>query len=476
MFHLCSERLFLHGSVRSRIWIGLWILVAGFTCQLQANPGNIRNWLADPEFQVAYSRSGQFVVAAPRHLASAPPPSPFSARDPALVELSVQTLVISCEVIKNRLLHTLGQPDAWLGRIHVVINLAMTNGQPAIIGGRPFRDGWHYQIDLPAFTEPVKVVRTVVHTLLLELANRNANLRSAEIPLWLSEGLTQHLVQSSPAPLVVPRPRTPVRQMHVGWDQRQPAPHDPLEPVRRRLQEHEALSFTRMGEIEYEHMSDGIWQSFQASSHLFVDQLLHLPHSRGMLINMLLLLPHHLNWQIAFLRAFRPHFPRMLDAEKWWSVALVRFSGLDAVHAWSVPVALDKLHDVLHPMVLVAHHPRDLPERTQLSLQQMIDRFDYLKQRILLQDLSRQLALLRVRMPLSVASILDEYRRTIDQYLERRDRAGMTRSLPGLPPLNSDRLVHETIQKLDQLDQRRAALALDHPVASPAQPTQHPGS
>jgi hypothetical protein len=453
-------------------------MVAGITCQLQANsnPGSVRHWLADPEFQVAYSRSGQFVVAAPRHLASAPPPSPFSPRSPGLVELSVQTLVVSCETIKNTLLHTLGQPDAWMGRIHVVINPAMTNGQPAIIGARPFLDGWHYQMDLPAYTEPVKVVRTVVHALLLELANRNAYLRSAEIPLWLSEGLTQFLVQSSPAPLVVPRPRTPVRQVHVGWDQRPPTPRDPLEPVRDRLQEHAALSFTRMGEMESDHLSEELWRTFQASAHLFVDQLLQLPHSRAMLVNMLLLLPHHLNWQIAFLKAFRPHFPRMLDAEKWWSVVLVRFSGLDAVHAWSVPVALDKLHDVLHPMVLVTHHPKDLPERTQLSLQQMIDRFDYLKQRILLQDLNRQLALLRVRMPLPVVSILDDYRRTIDQYLERRDRAGMTRSLPGLPPLDSDRLVHETLQKLDQLDQQRAALALDHPVASPAQPTSQPGS
>jgi hypothetical protein len=217
-----------------------------------------------------------------------------------------------------------------------------------------------------------------------------------------------------------------------------------------------------MGEIDTDQLTAENWLTFQASAHLFVDQLLLLPHSREMLVNLLLKLPHHLNWQIAFLKSFRPHFPRMLDAEKWWSVVLVHFTGLDSVNAWSVDIALARLHDTLHPPVLVAKNPKDLPERAHLSIQEMINQFEYLRQRILLQDLNRQLGFLRVRMPLSVVPILDAYRRTIEDYLQRRDRAGMTRSLPGLPALNADRLVAEILQKLNELDQQRSALAANH--------------
>jgi hypothetical protein len=439
-----------------------WTL-ALVACALPGQTADLRQLLADPEFQIARSSSGQFVVAAHRSLASAPAPSRFATRATNLVELSTDTLVISCEAIKNALLRTLHLPDIWHGRIHVILNPAMTNGQPAFIGARPFIDGWQYQVDLPPSSDPIHVIRGMVHVLLLELANRNAGLRSAEIPLWLSEGLTQHLIRSSQSPLVMPRPRTNIREVQVGWHQRHPAFRDPLESVRARFQTHAALSFTRMGEIEAEQLVGENWQTFQASAHLFVNQLLHLHRSHEMLVNLLLELPHHLNWQIAFLKTFRPHFPRMLDVEKWWSVVLVHFTGLDSVNAWPVDIALARLHDTLHPPVLIARQPKDLPERANLSIQEIISQFDYLRQRILLQDLNRQLGFLRVRMPIPVVPILDAYRHAIDDYLNRRDRSGMTRSLPGLPAMNADRLVAEILQKLGELDHERTALAADHP-------------
>jgi hypothetical protein len=452
---------------RSRLVFILLAMITSCGLGIPAHTADLRQLLADPEFQIARSSSGQFIVAAHRSLANAPAPSRFADRGTNLVELSTDTLVVSCEAIKSALLRTLQLPDAWHGRIHVILNPRMPNGQPAFIGARPFSDGWQYQVDLPASSDPIHVVRGLVHVLLLELANRNAGLRSAEIPLWLSEGLTQHLLRSSPSPLVMPRPRTTVRQVQVGWDQRPPAIRDPLQPVRERLQTHAALSFTRMGEVDSDQLSSEIWPTFQASAHLFVDQLLLLPRGREMLVQLLLELPHYLNWQIAFLNSFRPHFPRMLDAEKWWSVVLVHFTGLDAVNAWSVEIALARLQDTLLPPVLVARQHKDLPERAQLSIQDIINQFDYLRQRILLQDINRQLGYLRVRMPIPVVPILDGYRRTIEDYLDRRDRTGMTRSLPGLPPMNADRLVAEILQKFDDLDRQRSTLAADHPEREP---------
>jgi hypothetical protein len=436
-----------------------------------ANASDLRQLLANPEFQVVRSSSGQFVVAAQRSLASAPAPSRFANRATNQVELSTDTLVVSCEAIKSALLRTLQVPDAWQGRIHVVLNPRMTNGQPAFIGAKPFVEGWQYQVDLPLSSEPIKIVRGLVHVLLLELANRNAGLRSAEIPLWLAEGLTQHLFHSSQIQLVVPRPRTTVRQVQVGWDQRQAAIFDPLHQVRDHLQSHAALSFARMGEFDSDQLFDEAWPTFQVSARLFVDQLLSLPNGRAMVARLLQELPHHLNWQVAFLKTFRPHFPRMLDVEKWWSVVLVHFTGLDSLNSWPVDTALLRLHEALHPPVLVAKQPRELPERDYLSIQNIIQQFDYLRQRILLQDLSQQLGFLRPRMPLPVVPIIDEYRRTIADYLGRRDRSGMSRSLVGLPHLNADSLVQDTLRRLDDLDHQRAILAAQHPGPSPTPTT-----
>jgi hypothetical protein len=149
----------------------------------------------------------------------------------------------------------------------------------------------------------------------------------------------------------------------------------------------------------------------------------------------------------------------MLDVEKWWSVVLVHFSGLDSANAWSVEVALDKIGQALAPPVLINEKPQALPRRVNLPVQEIIDRFDYLRQRLLLQDVIRQLQVLRVFTPPSVVSLLDDYRHALENYLDQRDRAGVGRSLAGLPTLNADRLVHATVEKLNNLDRRRAELA-----------------
>jgi hypothetical protein len=74
-------------------------------------------------------------------------------------------------------------------------------------------------------------------------------------------------------------------------------------------------------------------------------------------------------------------------------------------------VALDKIGQAITPPVLINENLRTAPPR-QPPPQEIIDRFDYLRQRILLQDVIRQLRFLRVFTPPSVVSLLDDYRRT----------------------------------------------------------------
>jgi hypothetical protein len=408
-----------------------------------------------PTLRTVRSTSGQFIVGVPSDFSS----SPSRSTNSALTELSPHTLVVTCERIKGLLLRELGLADYWFYPIHVLVNPAMPHDEPPAIGVRLFTDGWQYQLQVPGWIDSQKLVRGIVQVLFLELANRTASNRSAEIPLWLLEGFSQHLTASSPADLVVGHPSLTINGVQVRWQNRSPAVREPLKDVRERLQDYAALSFTRMGEIDPTLMSEETWKTFQASSHLLVSQLLTLPNARAQLGVMLAQLPHHLNWQIAFLNAFHQRFPRMLDVEKWWSVVLVHFSGLDSANSWSVDVALTKIGQTITPPVLINQKPQDLPRRVNLSLQEIIDRLDYLRQRILLQDIIRQMRVLRVLTPPSVVPLLDDYRRVLESYLDRRDRVGIARSLPGLPPMSSDRLVRETIDKLNTLDQRRSDLA-----------------
>lgn len=82
----------------------------------------------------------------------------------------------------------------------------------------------------------------------------------------------------------------------------------------------------------------------------------------------------------------------------------------------------------------------------------------------------RQLRVLRVLTPPSVVSLLDDYRRVLEIYLEQRDHAGVGRSLSGSPALNADRLVHATIEKLNTLDRQRAELAASATSTAAADP------
>ncbi len=82
-----------------------------------------------------------------------------------------------------------------------------------------FKNGWQYRVDLPNVVERPRYVRAIVQVLLLELANRTAQGRGAEIPLWLVEGFSQLLLASSEVEIILPPPRAaaerPQLQRHV---------------------------------------------------------------------------------------------------------------------------------------------------------------------------------------------------------------------------------------------------------------------
>ena len=401
------------------------------------------------------SSTSQFIVRGPT-LSQLYTNAPVG--DSALVELDPNILAVTCERIKQALLRELTLPDLWRGRIYIEIYSAWSTNQVPVILAKPYLDGWHYQMELPAWIDTTKLVRGLTQVLLLEIANRGAGLRSAEIPLWLSEGLSRQLIESSELDLVLAQPKWNFNHVNVTWQARQAIRRDPLKDARERLQSHAALTFAKLGDTLPDPVPEETWKTFQASAQLFVNQLLQLPGGRATLVELLYEMPYYLNWQSAFLSAYRAWFPRLLDVEKWWAVVLVHFTGQDPTQAWSIPLALQKLDETLHPPALVSTQRKDMPQRAKLSIQQIITDWDYLRQRIALKGVTAQLLVVRFKTPPELLSLVDDYRATIENYLNKRDQVGFARSLPGLPPMRADLLVRDVVRRLNELDEIRALL------------------
>ena len=138
---------------------------------------------------------------------------------------------------------------------------------------------------------------------------------------------------------------------------------------------------------------------------------------------------------------------------------LVHFTGQDPTQAWSMPVALQKLDETLHPPALVSTDLKSMPHRARPPVQQIITDWDYLRQRIALKAVTSQLLVVRFKTPPELLSLVDEFRATIDNYLARRDTVGFARSLPGLPAMRADLLVRDVVRKLNELDEKRASFA-----------------
>jgi len=63
-----------------------------------------------------------------------------------------------------------------------------------------------------------------------------------------------------------------------------------------------------------------------------------------------------------------------------------------------MPVALQKLDEALHPPVLVSASRKDMPQRTRMSVQRIINEWDYLRQRIVLKGVTAQLFSVRLEV------------------------------------------------------------------------------
>jgi len=401
------------------------------------------------------SHSGQFMIHAER---SSPPPgmAAILATNRNLVRLEPALVGVSCERIKQILLRELGATAPWRGRIYVELRPARAAGQTITVTSEHFKDGWQYQVQLPDVVERDRYTRAMVQVLLLEFANRRSNGRLAEIPLWLTEGFSQRMLTSNESGIILLPPRETVNGLTFTTTRITERVGDPVAQARRQLRDRPPLSFEQLSWQADDEMPAAAAEVYRASAQLFVGELLCLTDGRACLSAMLTRLPQYHNWQLAFLDAFRSHFERPLDVEKWWALCCVQSPERGLARNRPAEGSWNDLDQALRTPAPARTGATTQAARADVSLQTIIREWDRVQQTQVLPSKLRELDLLRSRASPDLAVLVQEYRQVLEAYLQNQHWT-RPRTLFGTRPSLSS-VAGETLQRLDALDARREAL------------------
>jgi hypothetical protein len=403
---------------------------------------------AVPESNIVAIRSrgnGQFIAYGVPRPSSLQFSAPQEGR--VLLRLDPMLLVVICDRVKQALLQELQCPDQWRGQILINIRFTASTNQPVLIDARTFTDGWQARMQVPDEIESSKLVRVLVQTLLLEMANRQSQSSLTEVPLWMVEGLTR-LILLTEGNSFLPQPQTRQVQVQIKTD--------PLKAIRAGLRDRLPIAFNELCFPAPDQLVGEPWQGYQTSAALFMYELMRLPKGGLCLLNMLARLPQHLNWQTAFFENFGEYFQRPLDVEKWWAIAVQNALGREQWQGWSMATSYDKLDEILHVPVQIRTSPQSLPNATQVSLQTFLQQWDYPVQHELLQRKISQLKAAQINMAQPLANLTEHYRLALETYLQNRDQnaaGGPPRK--GQVPVRPQSLVNAAVKQLILLDKQR---------------------
>ena len=446
---------------RRTVWVVAVAVVLGASWGLaNAQPAN-------PDLVSARSHSGQFIVYAGR---ASTLPSPVSrlATNQNFVQLEPTLATVSCERIKQVLMRELGATASWRGNIYLVLYPARGAGDTITVTSERFKDRWQYRVDFPDVVERSRYVRVVVQVLLLELANRTAEARAAEIPLWFIEGFSQLLLASNEVEIILPPPRTTVNAVKFSATLVNARKQTLREQAQKKLHGRPPLTFENLSWPAEDELSGDAGDLYSGSAQLFVGELLRLPDGRACLRAMLAQLAQHYNWQFAFLRAFHASFERPLDVEKWWALSLVRASGRGVAQTWSLEESWQKLDQTVRAAVQVRTGANELPLHADVTLQRIICEWDTVRQTQALNNTLRELGLLRLRIAQEFVGLVQDYCQALETYLQQRDHTG---SVLSTKTASRRRAIAGAVQQLDALDARRQAL---RPAPKPVAESQTP--
>lgn len=417
-----------------------------------------------PSSSVTRSYSGQFIVASTAAPALYQRLSDLETNR-NFVHLDATLVPVSCERIKQNLWRDLALQEPWRGKIFIRLYPARSAGDPIEIGSEHFRDGWQYQVKVPNVVERMRYVRAVVQVVLLEIANRTSSGRPAEIPVWLTEGLSRRLLSSSEIEIILPPPRANDSGLHLTSatvDARQ----NPLSHAHEVLCAGEPLSFQQLSWPSDDYLGGQGEDLYGSTAQVFVTRLLRLPDGRAHLLEMIRELPQHYNWQFALLKAFHADFQRPLDVEKWWTLQWVHFTGRELAQTWAPEESWQKLDETIRSAVQIRAGTNDLPLSAEVALQTIIRQWDRSRQTQALQVKVRELGLLRLRLAPEHVPLADGYRQTLTDFLNERDHTGF---LPFRKGAVRRHITEATLRQLDELDAQRTKLRAEQKSPQPVQ-------
>jgi len=378
------------------------------------------------------------------------PARPLAAiTNPSTITLEPSLVVVSCERLKSLFLLELGLDDRWQGKISLMLYPFWPEDRQPQIAALYHPDGWNYELALPQTIQQQVLVRAVIETLLLELANRNAASHCAEVPAWLVEGLCAHL-QAFSLPTFILQPDRQIASDNVKLQG--------LNLVRNQLRRHDGLTFQQLSWPAGTDLTGEGLELYRGCSQLFLEKLLELPDGKDCLRKMLRQFPDHLNWQTAFLLAFHSHFDQLLDVEKWWALSRVNFSQAQAASSATAQEARKRLRDSLDVPVQIRLDPARIPSAAKVTLQEVIAQWPPLDTAEALRRAVEQLLALQPRAPADLRPLVDLYLKTLLDYLRQSQVNSLGWGLGKHHPSVLDELKASTIKALDVLDQRRAAL------------------
>jgi hypothetical protein len=414
------------------------------------------------------SSSGQFIAWQLRR----PAASPASARPmlrpvaghwaylfsssaaPALsnaeeVTLHPALLAAQCERFKSMLLAELGEPDQWRGRIDLIIDPSLAEDQGPQLEADHDPQGWNYKLALPGRVKQEILLRRLFQTLFLEMANRHAGTQSAEIPLWLVEGMCARVQANNLATFVL-EPGQAV-SANILWDK-----GSRTMPVE--LRQHAPLAFQQLSWPQESDVTTEGLPLYRSCAQLFLEELLRFGDGRACLRSMIAQLPEHWNWQTAFLLAFHSHFDQLLDVEKWWSVSYVDFLGGFTAQTWSAADCRKTLQNCLDVPVEVHFDAGDMPVAAKITLQEVIRKWQPGDAFNALQRAVSGLKFLEPRATPEWRPLVQLYLKTLLEYLKDSQEAARAPMLGRHAPSLLNGVKSETIKQLDALDLQREAL------------------
>ena len=203
------------------------------------------------------------------HSFAALPPA-HGRQHTAFVRLEPALLAVSAERVKQAVWRQLGIDASapWRGRILLALHPAATPDENVTIVFSRLVGVWNYRVELPDILSRARLTRALTGAVLLELANRdNPNARSAEIPAWLTEGLSQLLLAPGVADVILSPPDQAVNGLLQNRIVAVRHGVDPLAPARSVLNDHRALTFDELSwpdDAQLNGDDDGV---YRASAH-----------------------------------------------------------------------------------------------------------------------------------------------------------------------------------------------------------------